>query len=540
MKYFLLILVSGLALFLRIYQLDRVPVSMSWDEVAIGYNAWSIVKTGKDEYGVSWPVLFKSFNDYKLPGYIYSAALSIKLLGFTDFAVRFPSALFGALTVIAFYFLIKEFQERETPSPRSPNPNNSKYLPLLGSLLMAISPWHLQFSRGAYEANGSLLFVVIGFWLLLGARRKPRLFIGAAVSFTMALYFYYTARLLLPLVLLVYALIYRKKLLQQVKWLGISLLVGVICLLPILPKFFAESNTRIGQVSIFSDEASSIDYTIAGARSPQSWWAKLYYNRRVGYLTRFLDNYLTNNSLSFLFVTGDPYPRHRIWGMGYLYLWQLPFFIFGLTVLLKRRSKIDLFVLGWWILGAVPASLTTGSPHGLRTLTTLPVLLYVSVIGLELGSKVVRNKWKKVATGTVLVCAFISFIGYLVYYYDFTPRQVAQNWGDGHRELFAQLPQLAKNYDDVVITGTYFKPYIYALYYLPVEPDEYQLAGNEREIGKYKFLPAAWEKAVVLPSKEPGKKRLLVLTPEEKSQQKVIVATIAGTFGDPRFVAQVD
>src|SRR3989338_4459229 len=106
-RYIILIAIVALGFLLRIFKLGEVPVSLSWDEAAIGYNAYSIVQTGKDEYGTAWPLLFKSFNDYKLPGYVYSTALSIKLLGLSDFAVRLPSALFGTLTILAFYFLLR-------------------------------------------------------------------------------------------------------------------------------------------------------------------------------------------------------------------------------------------------------------------------------------------------------------------------------------------------------------------------------------------------------------------------------------------------
>src|SRR3989344_1262034 len=103
----LLCLIIFLAAFLRFFNLESTPPSLSHDEVAIGYNAWSILQTGKDEYGKMYPILFQSFDDFKLPGYIYATVLSEKLFGLTPFAVRFTSALLGTLTVVALYFLIK-------------------------------------------------------------------------------------------------------------------------------------------------------------------------------------------------------------------------------------------------------------------------------------------------------------------------------------------------------------------------------------------------------------------------------------------------
>ena len=107
MKYKILIAIIIFAAFLRFYKLGSFPVSLYWDEAANGYNAYSIVKTKSDEYGTKLPLLFKSFNDYKLPGYIYLDTLFIKFLGLSEFSVRAPSAFFGTFAVITIYFLSK-------------------------------------------------------------------------------------------------------------------------------------------------------------------------------------------------------------------------------------------------------------------------------------------------------------------------------------------------------------------------------------------------------------------------------------------------
>ena len=50
----LIVLIAG---FFRLYQLGDVPPSPDWDETALGYNAYSISKTGKDEYGIFMPLI---------------------------------------------------------------------------------------------------------------------------------------------------------------------------------------------------------------------------------------------------------------------------------------------------------------------------------------------------------------------------------------------------------------------------------------------------------------------------------------------------
>src|SRR5271155_5871448 len=111
--FFLIVLLGA---FLRFYQLGINPPSLTWDEVAWGYNAYSVGIDGRDEFGHFLPYTsFISFGDYKPPVYAYLTVIPVWFFGLTELAVRFPSALFGTLTVLLTYFLVKEiFGNRET------------------------------------------------------------------------------------------------------------------------------------------------------------------------------------------------------------------------------------------------------------------------------------------------------------------------------------------------------------------------------------------------------------------------------------------
>src|SRR3989344_4593815 len=142
----ILLFIILLASVLRLYKLEAVPPSLYWDEASLGYNAYSILISARDEYGTFLPLTnFAAFGDYKPPGYIYAAVPSIAIFGLSDFAIRFPSAFFGVLTVLLTYFLTKKLFESEV-------------IAQVATLFLAISPWHLQFSRGAFEANLGLFF----------------------------------------------------------------------------------------------------------------------------------------------------------------------------------------------------------------------------------------------------------------------------------------------------------------------------------------------------------------------------------------------
>ena len=113
----ILLFIILLALFLRVYKLSKVPPSLYWDEASLGYNAYSILLTARDEYGKFLPLTnFAAFGDYKPPGYIYAAVPSIAIFGLNEFSVRFPSAFFGVLTVILVYLISRKFFQNEVIS----------------------------------------------------------------------------------------------------------------------------------------------------------------------------------------------------------------------------------------------------------------------------------------------------------------------------------------------------------------------------------------------------------------------------------------
>src|SRR5512146_453807 len=140
-----------IAAFLRLWHFGGTPISPNWDEAALGYNAYSLLHTGRDEHGILLPFVLKSFGDYKPALYAYLTIPSILLFHLSVFSTRLPSAFMGILAVFLTFFLTKEllfFVGKDT--------KRNTALSLLAMFLLAISPWHIQFSRVAFEANPAL------------------------------------------------------------------------------------------------------------------------------------------------------------------------------------------------------------------------------------------------------------------------------------------------------------------------------------------------------------------------------------------------
>src|SRR3989338_3742702 len=245
---YILIVIIFIAAVLRFYKLGSVPPSLYWDEASLGYNAYSILKTGHDEHGKFLPITnFAAFGDYKPPGYIYATVPSIAAFGLTEFTIRFPSAFFGVLTVLLTYFLAKKlfvekYQRYEKQSLNltsrtsgtSRTFSTSETIALLSAFFLAISPWHLQFSRGAFEANLGLFFSVLGIWLFLKfAQDNPLWILPSVLSFLAGMYTFTGQRLFVPFILLVLAIQFRKQVFAQIKLVLITALITSILFWPL-------------------------------------------------------------------------------------------------------------------------------------------------------------------------------------------------------------------------------------------------------------------------------------------------------------------
>ena len=191
-----------LGAFLRFHDLGKVPNSLDWDEVSWGYNAYSILNTGKDEYGSVLPLSFKAFGDYKQPIYVYADVLPIKFFGLNAFSVRFPNAFFGSLSIIFVFLLVYELFKKRS---------YAKTAAFLSMLFFAISPWHIQFSRVAFESVVGLFFVLVGVWLFIRGYnlQKKWYFFAAAFFLALSAYSYHAEKLFTPF-LVVGLVIYAK------------------------------------------------------------------------------------------------------------------------------------------------------------------------------------------------------------------------------------------------------------------------------------------------------------------------------------------
>lgn len=465
-KYFL-ILVLLIASILRIYRLGSIPPSLSWDEAAAGYNGFTIANWGRDEWGNSFPAVFSSFLDDKHPVWIYATALSEKILGLTEFSTRLPSALFGVLNVLILYALVRLWF--------------NEIAGLLAALFLAVSPFNLQFSRGEWEANYALFFMMFGLWLFFKyLKSKDSAFlILSFISFGVDLLTYHSSKIVTPAIVVLLIGLYYKQLIKFRK--GFILALAALCLFVGLiihdPRLSGEE--RANQTKIVdSDVVSTALYKVTHSYS-------------LGYTNVVLSNYLTHFHPDFLFIYGDKNARLSIQdpGIGEFYWLDLPFILIGSIFLIRRPSKVSLIIFAWLLLAPIPASLTREVPHAHRALFLMGSLNTIAAVGAS--SIFERLKSAKWIFLTVLVIVLGIFVkSYLTYYYGTYYYKNAIDWQYGMKQI-VEYTLDHPEYTHIYVTNVRSQPYIFFLYYLKIDVNDFQnsvIYEQDKEIRKYSLV----------------------------------------------------
>jgi 4-amino-4-deoxy-L-arabinose transferase-like glycosyltransferase len=538
MKKFLpIILILVIASLLRLIALDKYPAGLNADEAAIGYNAWSLLETGKDEHAISWPIVFRSFDDYKPPVYFYLVIPFVKVLGLNIWAVRLPSALLGIASVLLVYLLCKKLFPKQ------------KYLTEISALLLAISPWHLQFSRGGWEANAALFFILLGVYGFFKGLEKPKYLFLFVVSLVISIYTYHSARLVSPLLALSLVIIFKNSILsslsgKKLKIIIAATILGLLMALPLAVQMLSkEGQSRFTGVSIFSDTGPLWQALEMRRAHPDGLYVKLIHNQYLSYGLRFVKNYLSHFSLRFLFVSGDEIARSKVPGMGQTYLLLAPFYFLGLLNLLKLDSKAKAFILYWFLIAPVAAALTFQAPHALRAQNMVVPLTIICALGLvsylELITKI------KIKFIIPIIISLTSLLGvfyvsrYLHQYYVHYPKELPYAWQYGFDQIADYTKANYDLYDKIIISDRYDQPYILMAFFLKYPPQTLQKElvmtprdkfgfSTVRQFGKFEFRSINFEEDKKLTN-------TLIIASDEPVDDKAVIHTVYDPSGKPMF-----
>lgn len=464
----ILLLILLIALLIRVININNTP-ALNPDEAALGYNAYSLIKTGQDEHGVSWPLHFKSFGDYKPGGYVYLDIPFIYLFGLKTFAVRLPNLI---LSVLAIYFLYKLILLL----------SKSRKLALLSSAVLTFSPWHIHFSRGAWESSAALSLIVIGtYFFFKSIKEKFTLnFSLFTLNFILSLYIYHSARLIAPLLALSLCVLYFKFLLKKLPKLILPLILGILFAIPVLYSFLNNGGTtRIDGVGLTADPGpANRSEELLNQHQGVKLINRAMHNKRVLYLISWGEKYFSHFDLNFLAINGDEVPRSKVPEMGQIYILEIPFLILGIIFLIKSplfSSKSKIFLFLFLFISPVASSLTFQAPSALRSLAmVVPLSIFISCGIYSFLSLVDRLKLKKI----IIIIFSLAYIYSVSHYFDSYFFHYAKRypfaWQYKFDELVPYLESQKTNYQNIYITNKYDQPYILFLFFSQYPPTQIQ------------------------------------------------------------------
>ena len=468
----ILILIICFGAFLRFFNLSTNPPSLNWDEASLGYNAWTLLNYGTDEYGNSWPFSIRSFNDYKPPLYTYLTIIPVALFGLTEFATRFISALLGTATIFIVYLFSKQLSIAQ----------KFKSLPIVAALLFAIAPWSLQFSRGAFEGNIAVFFTATSMYLLLRwlNQQTPQIqyLLGSTLFAVGALYAYHAPRVVIPLIAIFIFFRYFNRFIKYRWQTFISVVLAITLLIPVLVITFRGSTAaRASAVSIFNTKYldSGTREREAALKSEDSFLSLLY-DERLQYLRLFLKGYFDHYAIAPMFIYGDVVDRHHAPDMGQFYFVELPFMLLGLVILAVQKYQGKFLFWSWWLIAPIPAALASGTPHAIRSILILPLPQIATTVGLLFAyqyfsqtstlRKVLTPSVSKITFSTLVFAIFIAnFTYYIIQYHLHQQLEKAFYWQYGYKELVQYFKDIYPQYEKAVVTTSFDQPYIFFLFY---------------------------------------------------------------------------
>jgi 4-amino-4-deoxy-L-arabinose transferase-like glycosyltransferase len=449
--------ILALALAVRVGGLSSNPPGLFRDEARKAYSTYSLLETGRDLTGRVWPLQIKEFTAYTTPFYHWFSLPFIGLLGVTVLSTRLLAALAGTVAVFGVYLLGKEWSGRAAGC--------------WCALLLALSPWHLLFSRWANQGILMTAFIPLAVWFAWKACDGMKSTSGipwkwalpASLFWALSWNAYEPARLFVPLLLAALIAIVACQIEERAR--RISLLIGIglgtlVLIAPFVVDIFAKwSETQARLAAIAGDRPFSP--------------------------VVFVGNYLLHWNPLYLFWTGDANPRHHIGGQGQLTVLEGAASLLGLVALWKGSGAWRGWLLAWLLLAPVPAAIThEGLPHALRTLMVVPALALLGGIGMNAAAQWAPSEWKKrtLAGGLCLVALQGAVTLYL--FFGVYPEKSAAFWEKGYLEAIRTVEASRRPGEVCVVSGMIEFPEAAVQFATLPDPDDVQAA---KPLAEYRF-----------------------------------------------------
>lgn len=414
----------------RFWHLDRVPLGLYVDDAAQGYNAYSLLKTGRDEYGQPLPVFLRSFGVFTPALTLYFLVLPIKIFGLSIFSLRFSLGLIGVLFCVVFTILCGHLY-----------PRKFFLAMLIGGLIVSMLPTHILFSRAFFESPLSLFLFLVGFvcffrgWVVRGG-----------LFLSLSTYAYHAQRLNVYLFLVGAIILFARELGRRKT--AVLLLVFIITQIPnIYLSTLSGSSKRFLDTTwipqIATNAKSNLHFAYSASRE-------------------YLSQYLAYYNPYYLFWLPDPDVQRSLPELSVFYPWQVVAYLVGLSILVRKTKHRKLFWL-LFVISPAAAALTKDPFAVLRaSLILIPTSLIVASGILTILSKLTNKQLALVIFPIILISASLLYRSMFI----LLPNERYSNWLYGYDQLFSFLTK-----SDIPAVVDADKPvYILYLFYQKIDP----------------------------------------------------------------------
>lgn len=436
----LIILIILLALFLRLYDIGGNPKAMYGDELTLVYDAYSILKTGRDQKGEFMPLFF-SMGGGRPAGYIYSTIPFAAVFGPSSLAARSVSFLSGLGIVILLYLICLLILNRE--------------IGLYAALLAAITPWNLSLSRGGFESHFALFLALLGIYFFYRAKFRGFWYFFSGLSFALSMQTYSTYVLIIPLFLILLFFIKKK-----IYWgypVFCIILVAISLFFSIFVSIGRQSQDRFSNLFIYNQPG--LQSGISGKVKVERLFSPLkpelahgLHNKVLENAALLLENYAGHFSLDFIFVRGDQNPRHNPASMGQFFWFGLILIIPGISYLYSKNKQVLILISGWLIIAPLATALV-GGPHALRSSFMMPPLILILASGMKAISLLKNRSLASKIKIITLIIFLIQLPFFINRFYLLSPNLNARFWSYSAKNA-TEMALLNKDKFDHIILST--------------------------------------------------------------------------------------
>lgn len=458
-------------LLVRLYQLDKLPPGLDWDEASTGYNAFAIAQAGIDEWGVRFPLIFKGFGDYKLPLYIYITATLVKLFGLSVFATRLTAALFGTFAIFVIYRLAFALFKHQGVA-------------LVSAFFLAFSPYSVFFSRIGIDMILAHALILIALWMYAEYinSKKSVYFCFSVIFLLISLFAHNLARVVSPL-LLIAALIGSLYVSKKPQQLIGGLLLSAVVFGFLFMQLSGGGLNRVKLVGVFGENKGSvIEINQFREDHKNSLLSKVLENKLTFYAYQLGSQYVAHFGTAYLggfnnsgIVQTSFYPP--------LFYILLPFYFFGMVLVLqgifgsgKQKDKWQYMLLLLWLLVApLSSAITEGAPVGKRYLGALGSFEIIASYGLWTTISSIKNiSLKNAVMGVVALLYGAQLVHFLYFYFVSVPYRWGHIYGYRRKVVCDVLKKEYKKVDHIVYSGSFdSEPQIGPLFCLQYNPLTY-------------------------------------------------------------------